>query len=336
MAKPRLLFLPPDCEPTRQLFPPAVIERLEELVELERNTLGRQLSEEELGGRIPGVEICITGWQSPCFSDRVVARADRLKLILHSAGTVKPYVSAAVFARGIVLTSANSIMARVTAEAVLAMILIGNWEAKKWIGVMDRGGWKTRETTVPGLHGKTVGIVGLGAVTRALLPLLKPFHLRAVLLCSGHAGPREAAELGAAITDLPTLLGASDVVSLQTSLTPATRHLLNERNLGLIRPGALLVNPGRGELIDEHALIGHLRQNRFRAVLDVYAVEPLPADHPLRTLPNVTCLPHLGAATEYCREGMGWDVVKNLEEYLAGRPPHGAVSGEQALLMSEH
>jgi phosphoglycerate dehydrogenase-like enzyme len=335
MSKPKLLFLLPDSEQTRQLFPSQIMEQLEELVDLERNTLGRQLSEEELGERIPGLEICISGWQSPRFSDRVIARADKLKLILHSAGTVKPYISASVFQRGIMLTSANSVMAKVTAEAVLAMMLMGSWEVKRWIGSMERGEWKTRETTVPGLQGKSIGIIGFGAVTQALLLLLKPFSLQKLLIYSEHADPKEVTEQGASLTDLETLLRASDIISVQTSLTSKNRNLLNDRNLGLIRENALLVNAGRGELVDEQALIRHLQQNRFRAVLDVYAVEPLPEDSPLRILPNVICLPHLGAATEFCREGMGWDVISNLKEFLDGRVPHGVVSYEKAAFMSE-
>jgi len=336
MVKPGLLFLPPDSAQTRQLFPQQLMAQLDELVDVERNLLGRQLSEQELVERIRGKEICITGWRSPRFSEPVIAGADRLRLILHSAGTVKPYISRSLFERGIILTSSNSVIARVTAEAVLAMMMVGNWEVRRWIAVMEGGGWKERETTIPGIQGKTVGLIGFGSVTRALLPMLRAFRLRQILLYSEHASRQEVLELGAELADLDSLLIRSDIVSVQTSLTLRTRHLLNGTNLGLIRYGALLLNAGRGELIDEQALIHHLKQNRFRAVLDVYAVEPLPADSLLRTLPNVTCFPHLGAATQYCREGIGWDVLENLQEYLGGRAPHGAITYEQALLMSEH
>ena len=119
--------------------------------------------------------------------------------------------------------------------------------------------------------------IGFGSVTRALLPMLRAFRLRQILLYSGHASRQEVLEHGAELADLDSLLSCSDIVTVQTSLTPRTHHLLNGANLGLIRDGALLLNVGRGELIDEQALIHHLKQNRFRTVLDVCAVEPLPA-----------------------------------------------------------
>ena len=163
-----------------------------------------------------------------------------------------------------------------------------------------------------------------------------PSPRRASCVCSAHLAAAEAASLGVELRPLDELLAASDIVSLQTGLTERTRRMLDARALRLIRDGALLVNIGRGELIDEAALVDELRTGRFRAVLDVYAREPLDPRSPLRTLPNVTCFPHLGGATENGREALGWDVVENLREFLAGKVPHGVVSRERALAQSEY
>jgi phosphoglycerate dehydrogenase-like enzyme len=114
------------------------------------------------------------------------------------------------------------------------------------------------------------------------------------------------------------------------------RLVLHAANLRLIREDALLVSIGRGELIDEQALAAELATGRFRAVLDVYAREPLDPQSPLCGMPNVTCFPHLGGATENGREALGWDLVENLREYLAGGSPHGLVTRERALAQSEY
>jgi len=321
---------------TRALYPPGHLAALQSLVQPTFNESGRELTEQELVEMIPGREIAITSWKSPRFSEAVVARADRLRLILHSAGTVRPFVSRAVFERGITVTNANAAMSRVTAEAALALMMLGSWEAGYWIRAMKRGGWKCDETLVPGLQGKRIGIVGYGSVTRALLPLLRPLENVRISIASRHLSDEEAARAGVHRTTLGELLAESDVISLQTSLTANTRRLLDRKHLALIRDGALLVNVGRGELIDEEALVAELATGRFRAALDVYEREPLDPESPLRRMPNVICLPHLGAATVYCREAMGAEVLDNLRDYLAGREPRSRVAREQAPRMSEY
>ncbi len=336
MSRPRLLFLPPAVPQTARIFTPAVMQALGSLAEVACNPFERQLTEAELADRIAPADCCVTGSASPRISEAVVAAAPHLRLVLHSAATVKPYISSAVYDRGIVVTSGSSAIARVTAEAGLALMMIGNWQARKWSAVMAEGGWKGDDVLLPGLRGRVIGLVGYGAIARALLPMLRPLEPARILVCSAHLGAAEAASAGVELRSLDELLASSDVVSLQTGLTDRTRRMLDARTLRLIRDGALLVNIGRGELIDEAALIDELRRGRFRAVLDVYASEPLDPRSPLRTLPNVTCFPHLGGATENGREALGWDVVENLREYLAGKEPHGVVSRERALAQSEY
>ena len=336
MSLPRLLFLPPAAPQTTRIFAPAAMEALASLAEVDRNVHDRQLTEAELAERIAAADICVTGPGSPRLGERVVAAAHRLRLVLHSAATVKPYVSAAVYDRGIVVASASSAIARVTAEAALAYMMIGNWEARKWSAAMADGGWKADDVTLPGLRGRVIGLVGYGAIGQALVPMLRPLAPARIIVCSAHLGAAEAAALGVELAGLEALLRASDIVSLQTGLTEKTRRLLNARTLRFIRDGALLVSIGRGELVDEAALIAELATGRFRAVLDVYAKEPLDAASPLRRLPNVTCFPHLGGATANGREALGWDVVENLREALAGVTPHGLVTRERALAQSEY
>ncbi len=335
MSSYKLLFLPPRTRLTEQLFPPDVMKELQSLVSVTRNNRESQFSEEELKNCISQYDFCITGWKSPYFSPAVIKNAKRLKVILHSAGTVKPYISPDVFKKGIIVTNEQKIMSQTTAEAAVAMMMMGNWETKKWIKLLQKGGWREREETVPGIQGYTIGLIGFGSVTRILLNYLSPYKIESMLIYSKHLKEEEAKKLNLKKTTLNDLLSSSDIIFLLTSLTPDTYHLLNRENMRLIKPNSLLINIARGDIIEEEALIEYLQEKRFRAVLDVFSREPLPPDNPLRNMDNVISLPHIGAATIFCRENMGRDVVENLKEYLSGKIPHGSVSPESISLMSE-
>ena len=334
MSRKRCLFLLPRTRWAQQLFPDSTMRALEDLVDVTRNPSSEHLTSEELLEYAADVDFIVTGWGTPKIDGRVLAVAPNLAGVFHSAGTVQPIVDREVFDRGVTVTSANHIMSQVTAEAGVAMAMIGNWETKHWLGVMEQGGWKERDTMVPGLHGRILGIVGYGAITRAMLPMLRPFAPQRILIHSRHLDEKEAASRGLVASSLDDLLEQSDIIFLQTSLSDRTYHMIDERRLRLIRADALFVNLGRGELVDEAALVDELSRQRFRAVLDVYTEEPLATDSPLRTMPNVMCLPHLGAATRYCREKMGLSVVESLQAVMDGRRPEGLIDRTAAGLMS--
>lgn len=331
----RLWFLPPMTSIMKQVFSDRVLEEIDTLTCATFNTLDRQYSEDELYEAIPEFDVCVTGWQSPPFTERVIRKARNLKLILHSAGTLKPYIDSLVFRRSILITSSKNVIAEITAESALAMMMIGNWEVKKWMSVMRQGGWKEQHSYVPGIQGNVVGLIGFGAIAKALLPLLKPFQDVRILVTSLHLGTNEARAFGVEKVPLEQLLEDSDIISLQTSLNKENYHILNASNMKLIKEGALLINIGRGELIDEQALLHTLKRGRFRAVLDVYAEEPPLPENPLRDLPNVISLPHLGAATRYCRQRMGRDVLDNLRDFLDGSTLRSLISEEEFYRMSK-
>lgn len=332
----KLWFLPPMTAIMKQVFSETVLEGIDALTCATFNTLNRQYTEEELVEAIPEFDICVTGWESPRFTKLVIKRAQHLKLILHSAGTIKPYIDPLVFRQSILITSSKSVIAKITAESALAMMMIGNWEVKKWMSVMEQGGWKERHSFVPGIQGNTIGLIGFGAITRALLPLLKPFQDVKILVSSLHLGMNEAQAFGVEKVPLEQLLKESDIISLQTSLNKETYRLLNASNMKLIKEGALLINIGRGDLIDEQALHHLVEEGRFRAVLDVFAEEPPSPRNPLRDLPNVVSLPHLGAATCYCRQQMGRDVLDNLKDFIEGRTLRSLISEAEFSRMSEY
>jgi D-3-phosphoglycerate dehydrogenase len=157
------------------------------------------------------------------------------------------------------------------------------------------GGWAgiAAARPLPALRQSTVGFLGLGRIGRAVLDRLRPFGCR-VLAYDPALSPAQAAELGVGLATMEGVLGESDAVTLHMPLTAATRHLIDGERLARMRPHAVLVNTARGGLIDAEALAAALRAGRLGgAGLDVFEVEPLPADSPLRGAPRLILTPHI-------------------------------------------
>ena len=184
-----------------------------------------------------------------------------------------------------------------------------------------RGTWPTPSTPV--LHGKTLGIVGFGGVGRHVARLGAAFGMR-VLAWSPRLTDARAASEGVERKELDDLLTESDVVSIHASLTPSSRELIDAQRIGLMKPTAYLVNTARGPIVDEAALVAALRDGRIAGVgLDVFDIEPLPANHPLLTLPNVVVSPHIGWPTDDGYEKFAAAACDVLVAFMDGREvPH--------------
>jgi phosphogluconate 2-dehydrogenase len=178
------------------------------------------------------------------------------------------------------------------------------------------------------VHGKTLGILGFGRIGQAVA--------RRAALGFGmpvkYHGPRavDVPELrGRAVhTPLDELLAGCDIVAATLPLTERTRGLLGPREFGLMKPGAIFVNGGRGATVQEPALLQALDSGHLRAAgLDVFAIEPLPAESPLRRHPKVTALPHIGSATHETRHAMAVLATTNLLQALAGQAPQAVYAG---------
>ncbi|MGB7219126.1 MAG: D-2-hydroxyacid dehydrogenase family protein [Vicinamibacterales bacterium] len=180
-----------------------------------------------------------------------------------------------------------------------------------------RGEWPTPMTPV--LHGKTIGIVGLGRIGRYVARLAIAFGMR-VLAWSPRLTVEAAREAGAEWRELDALLAESDVVSLHAPLTAQSRGLLDERCLGLMRSHAYLINTSRGPLVEEQALVAALQAGRIAgAGLDVFDHEPLPPGHPLASLQNVVLTPHLGWPTDEGYQQFAAAACDVLLAFLDGR-----------------
>jgi phosphoglycerate dehydrogenase-like enzyme len=249
----------------------------------------------------------------------LVERLPKLKLIVVTGAHNRTLDLAACDRRGIVVShTRNAGTEHPTAELTWALIL----GAARSIGIetanMREGRWQT--TTGRTLHGRTLGVVGLGRLGKVVADLGKAFGME-VLAWSPNLTPERAADAGVAYATKAALFERSDVVTLHMVLGEATRGLVGAEDLGRMKPDAILVNTSRGPLIDEKALLEALRERRIGgAALDVYDVEPARPDHPFRSLPNVLATPHLGYVTAETFEVFFPDMVADIEAFLAGRP----------------
>jgi phosphoglycerate dehydrogenase-like enzyme len=173
------------------------------------------------------------------------------------------------------------------------------------------------------LYGKTIGLVGCGAVGEQVAARLFSFGCR-VLAYDPYTNPEHVQAAGAELASLDELLGAADIVSLHAALTPETRDMVDAAFLRSLKPGALLVNTARGELIDEDALVAALDSGHLRgAALDCFRREPPGADHPLLRFPQVIASPHSGSQTDQATRRMGALALDACLAVLSGeRPPH--------------
>jgi glyoxylate reductase len=176
------------------------------------------------------------------------------------------------------------------------------------------------------VHGKTLGIVGLGRIGSAVARRAAGFDMRVFYTQRHRADPAIETALRAEFVDKRSLLSESDFVSLHAPLTDETRHVIDRDALGLMKPHAVLVNTARGVLVDEAALVDALRSGRLRAAgLDVFEREP--ALHPgLASLPNVVLAPHIGSATAETRSLMAESVARDILRVLDGLVPANPVN----------
>ncbi|MFC7398371.1 D-2-hydroxyacid dehydrogenase family protein [Chelatococcus sp. GCM10030263] len=204
-----------------------------------------------------------------------------------------------------------------TAELALGMMIALARHIPAEDRAMREGRWQT--TLGTGLHGKTLGLLGLGSLGSQMARFGEVLGMK-VLAWSQNLTAESAAEHGAVLVPKNELLAQADVVSIHLKLSERTRGLLGREELALMKPTAMLINTSRGPIIDEAALLAHLREGRIAgAALDVYDQEPLPADHPLRGFDNVIVLPHIGYVVEQNYRLVYGDTLEDIEAFLDGR-----------------
>ena len=281
------------------------------------NETGRPLSSSQLAALLPGVDGYIAGLDA--IDAAALAAADALRVVARYGVGVDNVDLAAAAARGIVVTNTPGANARSVAELTVALLLLLARPVLRAATETRAGGWPR----LPGrsLAGKTVGLVGFGAIGRQTARLLAGFDCR-LLAYDPLLHEATAAALGVRAAALDELLAASDFVSLHAPVTPATRGMVDAPFLARMKPRAALVNTARGELVDEAALLDALTSGRLRgAALDAFAAEPPGGDNPLLALPNVIATPHMGAHTDGATTAMGRMALADCLAVLRGEEP---------------
>jgi phosphoglycerate dehydrogenase-like enzyme len=267
---------------------------------------------------VPFDVVCVMRERTPLTRD-ILERLPRLKLIASTSARNASIDAAAAAERGIEIrhTRFNSSS---TVELTWALILAGGRHLRQEIQSVRDGGWL--HLMGADLRGRTLGILGLGNIGGKVARVARAFEMN--VIAWSHNLTADAAEAGGAtLVTQDQLFAQSDVLTIHLMLGDRTRGLVGARELSLMKPTARLINTARGSIVDEAALVGALRAGRLAgAGLDVFDQEPLPADHPFRTLETVVATPHIGHVAEGVYRIYYGDSVANIADWLNSRGPN--------------
>ncbi|MFJ4918810.1 hydroxyacid dehydrogenase [Streptomyces sp. NPDC088725] len=306
-----------------QVFPADLRERLSRSVRLAPTLLSGPPTDARARATLAEAEILLTGWGCPRLSGDVLELAPRLRAVMHAAGSVRPVVSDALWERGIVVSSAADANAGPVVAFTLAAV---TFAGKKALPAAARLAAGLGSGERPGADGRTIGIIGASRIGRRVIAALRASDAGyRLLLTDPYVTDADAAEWGVERVELPDLCRRSSIVSIHAPSLPETRGLVSAEMLKLIPDGGVVINTARGALIDHEALTRECADGRLDAYLDVTEPEPLPAGHPLYSLPNVLVTPHLAGALGSEVRRLGAYATAEVERYLAGEPLQGAL-----------
>jgi len=308
-------------ESLADVFSPDARARLEKAVTLTGPQPITTFDDPAARAALQHAEVMITGWDAPRIDGTIIDQAPRLRAIVHSAGTVKTFLSDDVFSRGVRVTSSAAMNAIPVAEFTVASLVFGLKRANRFAAQLASSHTPRRTDGLPpiGMNGVTIGLVGASRVGREVIRLLRGFDVR-ILVSDPYLSEDEADRLGVASVALDDLCRRSDAVSLHAPSNESTHGMIDAPRLALMRDGAVIVNTARGTLIDTAALTAELVAGRLDAYLDVTDPEPLPADSPLYRLPNVTLTPHIAGALGNEVHRLGDLAVDEVLRVLEDRP----------------
>jgi len=280
----------------------------------------------DLGGLLTRADAVIVRRKLP---DDVLDHAPRLLgAVRHGVGVDLIPVERCT-AAGVLVANVPGANAGAVAEFVLAQMLAITRQVQAMHADLVTAGWeaaRARTECATELNGRTLGIVGLGAIGERLAAICGPGLGMRVL---GHRRDRGRMPAGVAYGELPDLFAESDFVVLACPLTPETRGLVSDALLGRMRPGAWLLNVARGPVVDEPALLRTLQEGRIGgAALDVFDTQPLAAGHPFRALPNVILTPHAAGLTGEAMRAMSTVAAEEVVRILAGQRPRNLINPE--------
>jgi glyoxylate reductase len=309
-----------------------VMARMEELFDAVLNRPDAPMSRADLERAIADTDVLVPTITDVVDAELIAAAGPRLKLIANFGAGVDHIDLHAARERGILVTNTPGVLTEDTADMTMALILsvprrLGEGEKLIRGGTWD--GWKPGGMLGHRVNGKTLGIIGMGRIGRAVARRAHAFGIK-IAYHNRHRLPESVEiELGAVyFPDLDAMLPNVDIVSINCPHTAETHHLINAHRLSLLHRDAYVVNTARGDIVNETDLIAALESGAIAgAGLDVYAHEPL-VDPRLLRLPNTVLLPHMGSATYEGRAAMGEKVIANIRAWVDGhRPPDQVLEG---------
>jgi len=274
---------------------------------------------DEIARTLQGFDIVVLMRERTAFPRRLIEALPNLRLLISTGKRNWMLDVEAARERGIVTCSTETTGNPTTAIAIALML-----ELTRRIGYESerlRHGARWQSTLGVDIEGKTLGLIGLGRLGQKVAKIARALDMK-VIAWSQNLNPERCASAGVEFApSKKALLRAADIVSLHVVLSERTRGLIGREEFALMKPSAYLINTARGPIVDETALIAALRDKRIAgAGLDVYDIEPLPADHPLRTLDNVVLSPHLGYVTAENFRTCYAGVVEDIRAFLDGKP----------------
>ncbi len=308
-------------------LPRTVESRLENTFRMEWNPDDGPVPVDELVRRVGQVDGLLTTVTDSVPASVFRAAGRRAGIVANFGVGVDRIDLDAARAAGVVVTNTPEVLTDCTADLTLGLIMMTLrrlGEGERLLRAGQWTGWRPTHHLGRRVSGKTLGIIGMGRIGRAVAARAwHGFGMPILYASRTELAADLAAELGAVRCEVDELLSRADIVSLHVPATPDTVGMLDARRLGLMRPEAVLINTARGNLVDEVALAAALASGRLSATgLDVFVHEPA-VTSTLLELDNVVLLPHLGSATEETRTAMGMMAVDNLEAFFSGRlPPH--------------
>ncbi|NOZ22113.1 MAG: hydroxyacid dehydrogenase [Planctomycetes bacterium] len=322
---PKIIVSIPKSAREREIWPDAR-ERIEALGEVIWNEEDRKLEGDEKSVFIRKANALITGWGDGGLTPENIDAAPDLQIIALVGSSVKHISPDHALEKGITIVNTASAIGDSVAEFALTTALVLLKDIAALNADLQQGKWRRAE---PGrdLTGRTVGVIGAGAVGRKFIELLQPFHVK-LLIHDPYLPDDEAAKLGGTKANLDTLLRESEVISVHAGRTDETTHMIGKQELDLLCYGTVLVNTARGGIFDEAVLIEKLRQGKVKAALDVFEKEPPPAGSPLFGLRNVVLTPHKAGHTEDTYRRIGLSIAKDLELFFKGKEPINRLTKE--------
>jgi len=276
-------------------------------------------NQEQLAEKAKDAEIVITSYP---VSAQVMRAAKKLKMIQVTSVGYENIDMDGAAENGIVVCNVAEANADSVAELAFGLIIDLARRVSAHDRLMRAGGWGRvefeRQTEI---HGKTLGIIGLGAIGSRMAQIGHlAFHMP-VIACDPYITEERADQFYAKLVDMDTVFREADVITVHVPLSEETHHLVKKRHFDLIKPSAIFISSARGPVVDEEALIATLKANKIAgAGLDVFEVEPLPKDSPLRSLENVVIVPHIGSSWPTLQH-MRKVAVENVIRVIRGMEP---------------